>query len=246
MKRSSTGLALLTMTLLMMSVGCKKKPTYLSVSIGGGIKPYEITMSASGEPIAYSGTYPSAGRSFPPNATPKDISIDVTYPTPCGKKTFTLKPVGAMFEDKFDKRYSFDLTQDHLPGRTLLVFDPRLEGAISIGEITLPSPLPKEYYVTFGSCPRTVKVDGRDVAIPETRLGDRVLVARSPNACYRDGEVRFGPADAGCRPDSSKRLTGQSTYVLDHWWEYLFEGVPVSTKIGSGRCTNSRYLQTCN
>lgn len=226
---------------------CSKKPTYYVIHTRD-VKPRDLEITIAGKKVTFDakdlddvGSYGHyANAKFEPNTIdPKTTQADVSLDTPCGKYTFQVTP-----KQRSDEKSTWDveITNDNLPKATHLLFDPSIT-QIDVGKTM--TEIPKELDVRFGKCPRTIKVDGNDVTIPEVTVGKSVLVAATSGSCFVSGEVLFGSTADGCRPDSSKRLRGEATYTLDEKPIYLFTDVPMSTKVYSGKCTNSTFLQRC-
>jgi hypothetical protein len=224
--------------------GCKKKPSVLRfiVNTAPGLRPDEFQITIGGKPVPVTEKDRSPYVDFKPGEVPPTTPATITYATPCGKKTLTVAPKNKPTEFGV---VDIDIKPELLPERRRLVFDPAVASIVNLGELTIPQPLPQDLYVTFEKCPQKVKIADREIDLPPGPLHTPIFIGRDPKACYLSGEVRFGPANPACRPDSSTRLTGRDTYVLSSMPHYFFEGVPTTAKVYNGKCTNSTYLQRC-
>jgi hypothetical protein len=231
---------------LLAIAACKKKPLYFVVHVSD-IKPKELTITIAGRPVVFDASADTesayghyANIQFAPNTIPATTPAEVTFDTACGKQTVH---VNGEIKSSEKNYVDIDISNKTLPAPTHLLIDPAIS-ALEVGG-TPPNPIPKKLDVRFGTCPRKIKVDGDEVTLPDVSDKKYVLVAKNPKICYLSGEVLFGKASDGCRPDSSKRLTGEAAYVLNESPAYLFEGVPLTTKVYYGKCTNSTFLQRC-
>jgi hypothetical protein len=234
---------LASMTLL---VACKKagKPLRVEVVLPGNLESSQVHVTVAGQPLRVGmGT---AEKSWDADEAPdrSTLTAELELITPCGPRRSTLAVPDI---DENDSQVTVKFHASSVPVERL-VLDPALDGVLSIGQLVLPKPFPKYLEVAFADCPKVVKVDGRDVQLPDS-TEHTALIARSPARCFRQGVSLFkgkGGSTDRCRPDDSSTLTGGQTYALTtHGLDYLFEGVP--EKIGAHEeCVNKTWLQLCD
>ncbi len=169
----------------------------------------------------------------------------LTYRTPCGTATVTAS--GGAPNSSGVISVPFPKPKNE----AFLYFDPALvDHELESPQRKIPSPkaaypAPSYLRIVFGDCPRTVKIDGRVVDIPEVPADSYVLVAASPQACFISGVALFGPRSGDCKAEASERLTGRDAYVINRRPSTMFELLPATTKARDG-CTNINYLQYCS
>lgn len=220
---------------LLASTGCKKKADHYLFQ--GETYKYPDATFTIGTKTAEKGMI-----KFEPGTLGEHETATLTYTTPCGKATVTASP-------KYPPNSSGAIVIDFPPPSESveLYFDPSLEGhEIESPRLKIPAPDPLKggLRVVFADCPRTLKIDGRTVKVPELGKAGYVLVAASPQSCYISGVALYGPKSGDCVSESSEKLTGQDAYAIPRRPDYLFRPITASVH-ATGSCVNVPYVQTC-
>ena len=231
------------MLALVATPGCKSEPHSLSFTGATDYRDAKVTVRGRTVPMDATGFV-----KFGAGEIAENDPVTIEYATPCGTDTVTVTPTRPANESGVIK---LELP----PPKNLvrLLFDPGLAGKeIERPRATIPPPKdersqPGFVAVAFGDCPRTIKVDGREVKIPDGggKSVHYVLVAADKDACYLSGLALYGEAKGSCKPERSEKLTGQDAYAISQPATFLFEPLSDKELARAGGCTNREYLQRC-
>ena len=226
------------LALVLLSLPACKKELRLEVKIPEGLDPGQVRLVVAGKALDVHGQ-PYVETNWWPDKRPDRDTLEVELEArlPCGTKRFKVKPTDAAPLAGTD-RVVADFTAQLGP-TARLILDPALAGGPPWGEFQLPSPLPTRLTVAFGDCPRELVMGGTTVPIPVTDAP--VLLAQSEGRCFRKGTANYG---TGCPADSSEKLTGSRTYVMNERLSRVFEPLPTSIS-ARDRCDAVTWLHVC-
>jgi hypothetical protein len=164
----------------------------------------------------------------------------ITMMTPCGPKPVELK-AGGLSPPNESNVVVVNLSRHVLPKATTFVFAPSVKGPVTIGDIAVPTPIPREMTVFDAGCGKPITIGSE--SSPIERENTAMIVAPSTSACLKTGVALYG-SGPGCQPESSRRLTGKLLYGMPEVPSIRFEGVDHTVK-STGKCSNRTWVQEC-